>query len=326
MEGPPLINEPGPDDIPETATEEHESQIETAEALEAAVERGITIALDLVTERFENAAEKRDNLPFHNSRHTGDVVRRIDLILETAQKADPTVTNNHRRAVARLGAAYHDTIQDWEENTITEEDGTKVMRRRFTGDNEQASSKEAVAYMNTVNEEAGEEVFTEEDRQILDEGINDGTFPGFDPDKGTVIQPKLKESALLEARALALADLGTAGLDGPEAFLLEGDALFREENLDIFDALEDLGSISDDQKEYYQTRMLGWSKFQPVFAEGRKALLNDETEAIPGAAREAVRELFSRFDDTIEASKVNAQNRESMTFEELAVDMGYSLS
>jgi len=149
------------------------------------------------------------------------------------------------------------------------------MRKRFTVDNEKASADVAIEFMNQINQEVGTQVFSKDDKNTIREAI-DATIPGFDPEKGTVVQPNMNEQSSLVARAVGLADLGTAGMDGPKAFLPEGDALFREENLDILEALKNPKNISGDQKEYYRKRMLGWSKFQPKFANGRKDLLEKE--------------------------------------------------
>ncbi len=289
---------------------------------EQAVERGVEAALSSVRERFELAKNEQDRLAFHNTRHTGEVVRRTAAILEAAGADARTI------GVGRLAAAFHDTVQRWEENRVPWEgnrpgdEHTKVLRKRFIAENERASAGELLQYMDAANRDAGAELFSETDRVAIGSAI-DATIPGFDPEKKTVIQPNLKKESPLIARAVALADLGTAGMDGPEVFCSEGDALFREENLDIMDALKNPAAIGAGEKEYFRKRMIGWSKFQPLFANGRKELLERELEGIPEAGRERVRVIFSKFDETIEAAQERARARESMTFEELARDMGY---
>jgi hypothetical protein len=81
--------------------------------------------------------------------------------------------------------------------------------------------------------------------------------------------------------------------------------------------------LSDAQKEYFRKRMLGWSKFQPKFAAGRKARLETELEGLPETAAAEVRKLFDKFDATVEAASAVAARRENMTFEQMLADMGY---
>jgi len=64
-----------------------------------------------------------------------------------------------------------------------------VKRKRALGNNEQSSAKLAIEYMTGVNKETGEEVFTESDRQKVQEAIL-LTVPNFDVSLGTVTQPE----------------------------------------------------------------------------------------------------------------------------------------
>lgn len=308
------------------------SAAESERGFDYYIERGKNEAILAVRERFEDDSDERNRLPFHNRRHTLDVIRRTRALLEAIREGG--VITERDVKMGMLAGAFHDTVQRWEESRVKwQENGKevenheKVMRRRFAGENEEASAAEAIAFMDKAVEESGDPgLFSEDDKHIVAEAIG-ATVPGFNPEKGTVIQPNLKEKSSLIAHAVALADLGTAGMDGPEKFAREGDALFREENLDILVVFQKpLDEIPEDQKEYYRKRMLGWSKFQAVFAAGRRALLEEELRGIPEGVRDNVKKLFSRFDETIESAKKNGERRESMTFEELLRDMEYAVS
>lgn len=285
------------------------------------IERGVEYALFLVRDRFEDTKNEKNKLPFHNSAHTKDVKERAVRIASAMHRADPTFFSERYIGIATIAAVFHDTMQNWVENPVSENGYEKIMRKRLSGDNERASAEEAVQYMNEANEERGE-IFTGEDKRAVYEAIM-ATVPGFDPEKRTVIQPSLTAESGIVARIVALADLGTAGMDGPEKFLPEGNALFREENLDILDALKSMEKIDTSAKERYKKRMFRWTAFQAEFAAGRKALLEKELAGIPEAIKEAVRELFSAFDASIKASDVQTKRREKMPFEKLIADMGY---
>lgn len=302
---------------------EDEGRKAQTEKIDSYVDEGINQALALIKERYEDSPKERDNLPFHNVKHSEDVIRRAETILSAIQKADPSLVSERDIAMSRLAGAYHDTVQRWEENKVADGQFTKVLRRRFTGDNEKASAGEGIVFMDEVNSR-GESVFSEEDKDALRETI-EATMPGWDPVNKTVMQPKLTKESSLVARAVALADLGAAGMDGTKAFATEGKTLFKEENLDILDALRSKGieGISDTQKEYFHSRMVGWLKFQAGFAQGREKRLETELQAIPESARESVASLFSKFNESISASEIVARRAEAMNFEDVVKDMGY---
>lgn len=304
------------------ATQPESKKEKQPEEFERNVARGAGEARMLIKERFESTPEEKNRLDFHNWPHTETIIGRVERILLAIQKIAPRLVSERDLGRGETAAAFHDTVQNWKENKIPDGEFTRIMRKRYIRKNEKDSTNLATVFMDQVNTEAGgTDIFSKEDKKIVSEAI-DATVPDFSPEKG-VFQPNLKEDSLIVARALALADLGGAGMDGPEVFLKEGDALFREENLDIRSYIDRQEPINDSQKEYFRKRMLGWSKFQPVFATGRKNLFEDEIKGLPEEAKTAVRALFDKFDVSIEAAKQRAEKREKMSFEELAEDMGY---
>lgn len=293
---------------------------------EKVVSEGIDAALETIRKRFEDTGDstiedkKRpdDNLEFHNTKHTEDVARRVEEILR-AIGAD-----EKRVLLGKLIAAYHDTVQAYERDE--RKDGS-VMRKRKIEENEAASYLELEAFMNKHPA-----LFTDEDRRIAKGGI-DNTVPRFDPELKTVIQPNVfksieatldrqftADSPELVERAVALADLGTAGMDGSEAFLPEGDAVFREENLDIASSLGD-----PEKREALMKRMMDWSRGQVTFAKRRKELLERELAGLPDAMKQQIGKLFGRFDESIAAAEKQLAKREQMSLEELAESFGYEI-
>jgi hypothetical protein len=325
---------------PEEAKQETKRMLEAAESsegkeaerqaeFERGVDEGVDEAMGEIGRKYEDAEDVRERLPFHNREHSRGVIARAEAVLNKIRKAAPSLIDDRGVALGRLAAAYHDVVQDWEPNEMKDGENVKTMRKRGSGPgvNEAASAKAALAFMakhNTVQQELGKDpAFTEDDMKTLAEAI-DATVPGFNPEKATVTQPRLRPESSIIARAIALADLGEAGMDSA-AFLKAGDALFREENLDILEAMKDPSKLTEDQKDYFRKRMLGWSKFQPLFARGRQSLLDKELEGLPAEAADEVRSLFTEFDKSIDGAAEKAARREKMSFEETAKDMGYEL-
>ncbi|MBS3903247.1 MAG: hypothetical protein KGZ30_02610 [Anaplasmataceae bacterium] len=300
------------------------------EEFKTKVEEGIAYARDLVRRRFEESLEGEKNLEFHGEDHSVGVVNRIEKILNKVREVAPDLISERDVQLGRYAGGFHDVDQFYQRKEIkSEAEGVddKAVRQRQVRANEEISAYEALQYADSLNKEEDREIFFKEDFDVIREAIL-ATIPGFDPENKTVIQPNLKEDSPLVVRALALADLGTAGIDGGEAFVKEGAALFREENLDIKDALEAVAkgeeTISEAQKEAFRSRIIGWLKFQPSFAEGRKALLDHELGNLPDEVKEVLKEeVFSKFDESIEASREFAEKAEQLTFEELLEAVGY---
>lgn len=305
------------------------------------VEVGIQQAEDSLKERFENPQKEKDMLPFHNVGHTKGVIRRVETILKAIQNADPQTVSDEEVKFGRLVAAYHDTVQKWDPVEMEEKEGEfkgfkKLIRKRRIKDNEVESANELTHFMiEEVNRKQGKSVFTKNEGFVALEAIK-ATVPGWDPENKTVSQPNLesrKEASVSDKEikismveiALALSDLGVAGMDGPEKFTNEGIALFREENLDVLAAITSKGvdGIKAKDQKYFKTRMVGWLKSQAGFAKGRQTRLDKELELIPEAARQAVKSLFDKFEDSIQVSGEVAAECEKMTFGELVKYMGY---
>lgn len=305
-----------------------ENRSEQQEGFEGAVERGITVALSSIAERYENHQNPRENRPFHNVEHTEGVIRRTTLILETIQKVDPSLVSDRDIELGRIASAFHDTVQDWEENKVPDGEFTKIIRKRHTGANETNSANEAQVFMTSANQT--EKIFSDvsadgsDDFSLVRNAI-ETTAPGWDQKNKTMMQPKLEKSTSLISVALALSDLGVGGMEGGEQSAQEAKKLFREENLDILDAMhgKDPSQIPEDKKKYFRQRMVNWMRAEPAIVVGRKDRLEQEMQAIPAPARKAVTKLFSSFDESIAARERAAEAAQKMDFDTLVKDMGY---
>jgi len=288
-----------------------------------AIETGVDKALQQLKEKFENAPEPENRLAYHNRIHTREVMDRTVQILRAIQQTDTALVSERDIEFGKLIASHHDTVQNWEKKTVAETGGFKVVRQRFIKDNEAKSAEGLIAFIAEVNRTGSQDpVFTEADELTATEAIM-ATVPDFDPEHKTVVQPNLHQDSLVVTRALALADLGGAGMGGPEKFLAEGDAYFREENLDILEALENPSAITKEQKEYFKQRMVAWSNFQSSFAHGRQTMLIAELAGLYEPAQTEVKKLFPHFNASIESAKLVGAKRTGMTFEQLLKDMGY---
>lgn len=300
-------------------TNRRETQGESPEQrLEAVVEVGIERAVAEVAASF--AVEGDDGLPYHNTRHTKSVVAKTEALLLAMREGGEQITDREV-ALGKLAAAYHDIIQVWKPVENEDEGGlSTVMRQRDVGGNEESSADMLAAYAVEVNRSGGEIIFSEEDIDTMRAAI-EVTVPGFNGK--TVVQEDLTEESHVITRAVALADLGEAGMGGPKEYKEGGDSLFREENLDIRRAIDSGEELSDEQKSAFRDRMLKWTAFQVVFANGRKDRLEEELAGLSESAKTNVRRLFSKFDESIDGAAERSSRRSEMSFTELARDMGY---
>jgi len=320
------------------------------------IEKGIAAAEEEVKKRFEFSSEK-NNLSFHAWSHSLGVARRAEKIMHALH------TTERKIKLARFIGVYHDIVQEWDpvlqsadgrttlavlekdaegnailssvrdtnNNPVEIPELYRIFRKRRAGENERKSAEMAIDFMENANKEAEErglpEVFTVADVFEVQEAILN-TIPGFDPNLGTVIQPNLTADDTFIGHAVALGDLGTAGMEGAGAYLPEGDALFREEQLDILDRLKK-PNLGEEEKKFIMDRFIAWSDFQPKFAQGRMVNLESELGGLTPEAKRGVFSLFTKFDETMAASKAKAEERrlmrQEMKFEDLVRDMGYQI-
>jgi hypothetical protein len=267
--------------------------------LAAAERKAIDLALGLIRDRHESGRVP-DHMHYHNSAHTAGVIdraRAIGIALNLSER---------HLLLTVIAAAFHDTVQRW---TAVPGEGGVVMRRRMTGRDEVASAHEAVEAMAGLGPH-----FTPEEMGIVASAIV-GTIPGWDNESSTVAQPFLIEHGVI--RAVALADLGAAGMD-PDMYRRDGPALFAEENLDIMETVAAARLVKEvpaAAQRFYRARYIAWLKVQPGFARGREIrLVNGELDGLEASARDRVLALFSRFEESISAAEAAVVDAESLGF------------
>jgi hypothetical protein len=281
--------------------------------LHSTLDAGVAYALALIRSRYERNNDPDNDMPFHSAEHTAGVIRRTAALLRGMGATEKECR------VGLLAAAFHDTVQRWVPCPLS--DG-RVLRRRNTGQNEADSAAEAVEWML----HRGSEVFHGQDGLLVTQAIL-ATVPGWDAENETVSQPNLTPDAPAVVRAVALADLGIAGMEAA-SFVETGDQLFREENLDIGRALRlavTPAGLPAGTLEGYKARMLAWSRSQVGFARGRRARLEIELGNLNSGAKAAVRALFSEFDAALAAATEVVKVCEPLPPWEVARAMGYPI-
>ncbi len=285
---------------------------------ELCVSEAMEYARERVRDSFNSPELEDDELDFHSLVHTDDVIRRVTKILETMAEVAPDLVRIEDFHRARIAAAFHDLIQKWKEKSV---DG-KIIRDRDRGNNELASSDGAIDFLKTLNYKNNQEIFTEEDLEGVREAIM-VTIPDWNPSLKTVIQRNLSADSSIVTYALALADINSAGIDGGNKFILDGDLLFLEENLDIKRKMKNPESLLDNEKSSIKDRIMKWGEGQIKFAEGRKIAFVEEIKNLPEKLQEALLSLFNKFDESIAMEKDETVKREKMSFDELMHALGY---
>ena len=265
----------------------------------AAEAKAEALALGVIRERFEGG-QVPEHMHYHNSEHTAGVIARARAIGLAIDMPDRDLL------LLVIAAAFHDIVQHW--SPEERDDGT-IYRRRHAGRNEVASAYEAIEAMTELDVD-----FQPEEQGIVASAII-GTIPGWDHECATVVQPFLVEHGVV--RALALADIGSAGMD-PAMYRLDGPNLFAEENLDIMTALGSArrgGDISESDQHSYRWRYVAWLRVQPEFARGRReCLVSGELDGLDDEHKARVERLFCHFDDSIAASEAAALDAETLPF------------
>ncbi len=241
----------------------------------------------------------------HACNHTKDVLSRAALI------AAALGLSPHHVLLMQIGAAFHDVVQEWDP---VEKGSGVIVRRRRTVLNEEKSVAEARSFMKTLPMN-----FHEWERKEVDASIL-ATVAEWNEAHQTVVQPNLTVKSHRLVLAVALADLGAAGMD-PVSFIRDGWTLFAEDQIDIamtLSAARRSEDIDEVVQEKYRERFLAWLSTQAAFARGRKELFFHEVQGLDVAATQRMRMLFSHFDESIAAADEECDRFETMDFVSLA--------
>lgn len=254
----------------------------------------------LIAARFEHP-DIPHRLFYHDTGHTNKVWSR-------AAKIGAAIGLSQREMLlVGIAARFHDTQQAWTLETWA--DG-RILRKRKPGESEAASAREAASFMSGSDGD-----FTPEEIEVVKSAIM-ATVPGWSFEHRTAIQPLLSPTTHPVARAVALADLGAAGMD-TEDFVQGGCLMFAENEVDIVQTLRDakhLHDIDPRTQRTYQDRLIGWFDMQPDFARGRQRALEEELQGLTQARKKYVKQLFGRFNASIRAAEQVASTSRELAF------------
>lgn len=275
-------------------------------AAKTSFERTLRTTVSFAIATFSKEIQQQQ-LYYHNLDHVEGVAERALLIFDAVlpfaiAEVNADIDWDRQRGLLYLCAIAHDMRQIFSPQTELH-----MPRTRKKGQSElvtvqhlvnfiQQNNKAAVASLSQNDEEMSR--FTAADIRLITEAI-EATICQYDPTDGAIYQPALyssedqhngqtnsgpaKELSII-ARCLALADIGTLGIRGIEAYLHEGRLLLIEENLDILAFLKDRSAFDADYCESLRQRLLRRAKFEVMFAKGRLTRLERELKGFPEGA------------------------------------------
>ena len=234
---------------------------------------------------------QQKQLYYHNCAHAYAVQQRAEIIFQAIQPFEPKTNQTSLVRIKHLidlCALSHDMVQEFLPNTKL-----YTPRKRHPGVSETATISKLINYieslkLKSINPRVNNPIFfTDLDLQIIRESIA-ATICLYDCEDNSIYQPYLYSTGKqisLPARIIALADLGSLGIEGIEAYLQEGSLIFLEENPDIVPIIlnEDYKERSE-LSENLRQRLLQRARFQLNFARGREARFMREVEGLPVGA------------------------------------------
>jgi hypothetical protein len=219
------------------------------------------------------------SLYYHNYDHVRAVQHRANVIFQTIRPY-LKVTDQPERLELLLDfcAATHDVIQIFLPIT-----SLHASRRRESGVSEAATLDLLLQLIYQTNAS-----LTKSDLSIIRESI-EATVCTYDPQENSIFQPTLYHSAdpiSLVARILALADIGSLGIEGITSYNAEGSLLFLEENPDVLILIEqqEIKYLSSKAPELYENirqRLLKRTQFQVDLAKSRFKRFSQEILSFP---------------------------------------------
>lgn len=269
---------------------------------------------------------KQKKLYYHNCAHAYAVHKRANIIFQAIEFLIPTTISTSLTRLKHLidiCAISHDMVQEFLPNT-----DSNTFRRRKPGISERATTSKLINYIESIKiqsinqEEDYHRFLTNSDLQIIKESI-EATICLYDFEDNSIYQPYLysnDEKISLPARILALADLGSLGIEGIEAYYQEGSLIFLEENPDIIPIILNKEYINHPEvSKKLKHRLLKKAKFQVDFAKGREARFPREVEGLPMEGITILRNEVFKFlnEDTIKQIESITPKTDSTRLEDL---------
>lgn len=285
------------------------AQLESSQPIPKNFEQAVSMIKEFAFAEVEKEAQKKQ-LYFHNYAHAEAVRRRAEIIFNAIEPfwhkiCDRSSSCDSKRAkyLIDICAASHDMVQEF-----LPLKSPQTARQRESGVSENATISKLINYIENLNQKFIAEnpelppLFTQADLEIIRKSIS-ATICLFDSNDNSIYQPDLynsEQQIALNARIIALADIGGLGIDGIPAYFQEGSLILLEENPDIIPLIKDFlsktNSRNDDEAyENLRQRLLKRTKFQISFAKGRYARLNKELEGLPQEVVSVLKEKVFKY-------------------------------
>ncbi|MFN6486728.1 MULTISPECIES: hypothetical protein [unclassified Nostoc] len=277
----------------------------------------------------------QNQLYYHTREHLNNVQRRANAIFQVicpywqaslGKEVSPEYITRIN-LLLELCAVAHDMIQ-----IFVPEIQPHTSRRREPGVSENLTFEKLLNYIKGVNQQLKEHclddsiLFTDADISMIQNAIQ-ATICIYDLSDQGIYQPVLYEQnkdLSVVACIIALADIGSLGMDGIAAYNQEGSLLFLEENPDvipvILNKITATSSVNDPQlDENIRQRLLKRARFQVSFAKSRlmrypQEIANLPKEAIPILTCEVFQHLNFQ---TIQEIELTTPTDENTSLEEL---------
>lgn len=295
----------------------------------------VKLAEDFVKQEIIRETAKKQ-LYYHTIDHAIAVKRRADVIFQAIKF---TLCDRYSSSeLDRLGnlialcAISHDMVQ-----TFVLSNKTEKPRKRIPGRSEVATANKLIEYLKNINQKLlvnkteSSILFQDEDLAIIEDAIL-ATICDRDPQAGkvtysfssnSIYQPYLYNSQpkiSIVGQIIALADLGTLGMDGVKPFIREGILVFLEDNLDLKELVLNCNYSNLETKETSKMRLLNMTRFIVNLAQERKARFELEIAGFCPQARQVLEEkVFVYFkQENIQKIKAIVPTDQDATFEELS--------
>lgn len=236
-------------------------------------------------------------LYYHNWEHVHHVLRRADVLFQTIvpdwsldSQISPSELERNK-LLLDLCVVAHDLVQ-----TFLPLAEPHSPRRRESGVSEMISIDKLVSYIESLNHQLQEHsyraaMFSIDELRLIREAIK-CTICSYSIEEQAIYQPRLYDGSYpisYLSRILALADIGSLGMDGLAVYNWEGSLVFLEENLDFVPFLrnQSIYHLQVDNPELYENlrqRLLRRARFQVHFARSRLSRTPQELDAFPGKA------------------------------------------
>ena len=252
---------------------------------------------------IKETAQKQ--LYYHTIKHALSVKRRAVRIFQAiesvATKSKSSIELNRLQNLIELCAMSHDMIQQFVLSDLHQ-----TPRKRIPGVSEAATVEKLFEYIKDINrtlliELNSSILFNDLDLAIIKDAIL-ATVCERDPQAGkvsysfsshSIYQPYLyncKPKISIVGNVIALADLGTLGIDGIKPYIREGILVFIEDNLDVKNLILNCDYPSSSLQTATRDRLLNMARFIVNLAQERKARFELEIAGFCPQARQILRE------------------------------------